>query len=424
MAKELLEGIRVLDMTTLQLGPVATMILAAMGAEVIKIEVPGGERARLAGGVIAGGKGKGFNGADLSSYFENNNRGKKNLVLDMKRPKAKEVLYQLVAKSDVFVQNMRHGAAERLGCDYNTLKKYNPKLIYASGTAFGSKGPDGRKAGMDVTAAARSGWYYMAPTPDGRPLWALSGSVDRNGATFLSYSIIVALLARERFGIGQEVETSLFTSAMWVLGRDLQQQLYIGAPLPVNTREEPRSAISNYYKCADGKWITFAAAGDRQWEPVCQALGIPESVYKDDPRFNTPTERAKHTKEAVVLFDEAFAKKTQDEWVKAFEGKDIFWERVQKFEDLPDDPQVVANEYMTDYDHPLTGETYKYLNVPIQLRETPIMRQGRAPLLGEHTEEILVDLLGYKKEDVPGILEQIGGPGIPDKVEETGRPPF
>ena len=410
MTKEILEGIRVLDMTTLQLGPVATMILAAMGAEVIKIEVPTGERGRVSGKVVKGGEGKGFRGSDLSSYFETNNRCKKSLVLDLNKPKAREVLYQLVAKSDVFVQNMRQGVAAKLGCDYETLKKYNPKLIYGSGTAFGSKGPDGRKPGMDVTAAARSGWYYLAPQTSGEPLWALPGSSDRNGATFLSYAIVAALLARERFGIGQEIETSLFTSSMWLLGRDLQQMLYIKAPLPVPTREEPKSALSNYYKCADGKWLAFAATGARHWVPVCKALGIPESVYKDDPRFDTDAARSNNTRETVVLFDNAFAKKTRDEWIKAFEGKDIFWEKVQRFEDLPDDPQVIANEYLTDYTHPLTGETYKYQNLPIQLRETPIMRQGRAPLLGEHTEEILVDILGYQKEDMPRLLDEIGHP--------------
>ncbi len=413
MAKEILEGTRVLDLTTRQLGPVATMMLAAMGAEVIKIEVPAGEPSRTAGAgrVVKGGEGKGFGGADLSAYFESHNRCKKAIVLDLKKPKAKEVFYQLVAKSDVFVQNMRHGAAEKIGCDYNTLKKYNSKLIYASGTAFGSKGPDGRKPGMDMTSAARSGWLYEAPQESGEPLWALSSSSDRIGAIFLSYSIVAALLARERFGIGQEIETSNFTASMFLMPR-IQQMLYTKAPFPpAATREKPRSPLQNYYKCADGEWLAFQSTDPRQWAPICETLGIPESIYKDDPRFNTNAARMKNARETVAVFDEALAKKTRDEWIKAFEGKDIFWEKVQRFEDLPDDPQVKANEYMTDYTHPLTGETYKYQNLPIQLRETPIMRQGRAPLLGEHTEEILVDILGYKKEDVPKLIDEIGRPG-------------
>ncbi len=145
--------------------------------------------------------------------------------------------------------------------------------------------------------------------------------------------------------------------------------------------------------------------------PVCEALGIPESVYKDDPRFNNDEGRISNAREVVAMFDDAFAKKTREEWIKAFEGKYIFWEKVQRITDLPDDPQVIANEYMTDYTHPFTGETYKYMNLPIQFRGTPAMKQGRAPQLGEHTEEILVDMLDYKKEDVPGIIDEIGRPG-------------
>jgi len=419
MAKEILEGIRVLDMTVYQLGPVATMMLAAMGAEVIKIERPTGEPGRGvgrgAGGgprrrVVKGGEGKGFGGSDLSSYFETNNRCKKSLVLDLNKPKAREVLYQLVAKSDVFVQNMRPGVVAKLGCDYETLKKYNPKLIYCSGSRFCTKGPDGRKPGMDLSGCARSGWMYRVPLESGEPVWALPGSSDQVGAIFISHAVVAALLARERFGIGQEIETSHLTASMWVVGCSLQMMLYMKAPLPVTPRERSSTPLFNYYKCADSKWLALVCPTARHWVPICEAMGIPESVYKGDPRSNTDVARFNNSRETVTLFDNAFAKKTRDEWIKAFEGKDIFWEKIQKIEDLPNDPQVIANEYLNDYTHPLTGETYKYQNLPMQFRGTPAMRQGRAPLLGEHTEEILVDILGYKKEDMPRLLDEIGYP--------------
>ncbi|MBA7471633.1 Cinnamoyl-CoA:phenyllactate CoA-transferase [subsurface metagenome] len=419
MAKEILEGIRVLDMTVYQLGPVATMMLAAMGAEVIKIERPTGEPGRDvgrgAGGgprrrVVKGGEGKGFGGSDLSSYFETNNRCKKSLVLDLNKPKAREVLYQLVAKSDVFVQNMRTGVAAKLGCDYETLKKYNPKLIYCSGSSFGAKGPDGRKPGMDLSGCARSGWMYRVPLESGEPVWALPGSSDQVGAIFISHAVVAALLVRERFGIGQEIETSHLTASMWVMGCSLQMMLYMKAPLPVTPRERSSTPLFNYYKCADGEWLALVCPTARHWVPICEAMGIPESVYKGDPHSNTDVARFNSSRETVALLDNAFVKKTRDEWIKAFEGKDIFWEKIQKIEDLPNDPQVIANEYLTDYTHPLTGETYKYQNLPMQFRGTPAMRQGRAPLLGEHTEEILVDILGYKKEDMPKLLDEIGRP--------------
>lgn len=419
MAKEILEGIRVLDMTVYQLGPVATMMLAAMGAEVIKIERPTGEPGRGvgrgAGGgprrrVVKGGEGKGFGGSDLSSYFETNNRCKKSLVLDLNKPKARKVLYQLVAKSDVFVQNMRTGVVAKLGCDYETLKKYNSKLIYCSGSSFGTKGPDERKPGMDLSGCARSGWMYRVPLESGEPVWALPGSSDQVGAIFISHAVVAALLARERFGIGQKIETSHLTASMWVMGCSLQMMLYMKAPLPVTPRERSSTPLFNYYKCADSKWLALVCPTARHWVPICEAMGIPESVYKGDPRSNTDVAWFNSSRETVALLDNAFVKKTRDEWIKAFEGKDIFWEKIQKIEDLPNDPQVIANEYLTDYTHPLTGETYKYQNLPMQFRGTPAMRQGRAPLLGEHTEEILVDILGYKKEDMPKLLDEIGHP--------------
>ena len=421
MPKEILEGIRIIDMTVYQFGPVGTMMLATMGAEVIKIEPPEGEPgrgvARGSGGrsrrrVLVGGEGKAIGGADMSAYFETNNRLKKSLVLDLKQPKSREVLYKLVAKSDVFVQNMRQGVAEKLGCDYETLKKYNPKLIYCSGTAYGSKGPDGRKPGMDVSAAARSGWYYQVPQLDDGPLWALPGSADRSGAVMICMVILAALLARERHGIGQEVETSIFSASIWWLGSLIQMGQYMKTPLGMTVREESTSPLFNYYKCGDGQWVCLCCPGAaRHWVPVCEALGIPESLYKDDPRFNNDAGRMENAREVVAMFDEAFAKKTREEWIKEFESKPVYWERVQKVTDLPNDPQIIANEYMSDYTHPLTGETYSYMNLPVQFRGTPAMKQGRAPLLGEHTEEILVDMLGYRKEDVPGIIDEIGRPG-------------
>ena len=413
MAKEILEGIRILDMTMYQLGPACTMMLATMGAEVIKIERPGGEPGRgIKRGAGGGPTERVVKGSKLSSYFETNNRCKKSLVLDLTKPKAKEILYQLVAKSDVFIQNMRTGVTAKLGCDYETLKKYNPKLIYCSACGFGSKGPDASKPGMDISGCARSGWMYQSAQKSGDPMWSLPGSSDQIGAIFASHAIVAALLARERFGIGQEIETSHLTSSMWLLGCYLQMGLYMDILSPLTPRELSSNALFSYYKCADGEWIVLACPTARHWEPVCEALGIPESIYKDDPRFNTEEARANNARETVTLIDEAFTKKNREDWIKAFEGKDIFWERVQRLEDLPNDHQVIANEYITDYTHPITGNTCKYLNLPMQFRGTPAVKQGRAPLLGEHVDEILIDTLGYPKEDVPRLRDEIGCPQV------------
>jgi len=416
MTHEILEGIRVLEMTVAQMGPVSTMMLAAMGAEVIKVERPEA-LVNMADGNLKGSEGKGVFGNSLSAYHEFNNRLKKSIVLDLTKPKAMEIFYQLTAKSDVFVHNMRQGVGARHGWDYQTLKKYNPKLIYCNVSAFGTKGPDAQKAGFDPSGTARSGWMYMTPTESGDPAYGLQASYssDQVGATFGSYAVVAALLARERFGVGQEIETSHLTSCMWLLGEYLQRLYYMGSP-PVIL--QPRSGTQyatagNYYKCADDKWLMIVCPMPRQWVPLCQALGIPESVYKDDSRFNTPMARKDNPEELVALLDEYIARKTLEEHIKSFEGKDVFWERLQKPSDLENDPQVIANKYMTDYTHPLTGQTYKYQNLPMQFGETPAVRQGKAPLLGEHTEEILVNMLGYKKEELPKLLDEIGRPVPP-----------
>ncbi len=421
MAHEILEGIRVLDMTMWQFGPVGTMMLAQLGAEVIKIERPTGEDGRdvsRSGNVIKGGEGKGFGGMGLSAYFENNNRLKKSLVLDLNKPKARDILYQLVSKSDVFVQNLRYGVAKKLGAGYEDLKKYNPKLIYFNASSFGTKGPDGTKPGMDFSGLARSGWMYMVPNEKGEPIAAMRGCSDQIGAIMECMTILSAIIARDRFGIGQECETSHLTASMWFMNCSLQQMLYRQLPTQPTpeTRDRVTSMLSSYYKCKDGKWLAIIAPGGRTWIPLCKAMGIPESLM-NDPRFSTIGARSKNAKACIALIDEYFAKKTRDEWIKTFEGTEVFWEKVQKWEELLTDQQVIANKYISDYTHPLTGVTYKYQNLPMQFGETPAVKFGRAPILGEHTAEILTKILGYKNENVSALIKDIGEPTLPKAVD-------
>ncbi|MFH0847078.1 MAG: CoA transferase [Chloroflexota bacterium] len=410
-----LEGYRVLDLTVYQLGPVNTAMLALMGAEVIKIEPPTGEPGRInvRGRVMAGGEGKGFGGIDLCTYFEANNQSKKGMVLDLRKPKAKEILYQLVAKSDVFAQNISPGSAEKLGAGYETLKKYNPKLIYFTGTSFGVKGPDAYKPGMALSGTARSGWAYMLDrAADGSPSFNVGGSTDQIAAIMGAFTIVAALLARERYGIGQFCESSHLSASMWFLQCAGQMSYYQGTKISrlreTASRQTADNPIFNGYKCKDGEWIALVNPVQRHWAPVCAALGIPDSL-RDDPRFKDPAAR-RQNRECIKMLDEYFAKYTQAEIIKRFEGKDINWERVQRWEDLPSDPQCLANEYISFYQHELTGRVYLMVNLPMKLTATPVVRLGRAPLLGEHTAQILSDVLGYKKEEVPALIKEIGEP--------------
>jgi crotonobetainyl-CoA:carnitine CoA-transferase CaiB-like acyl-CoA transferase len=335
------------------------------------------------------------------------------MVLDLRKPKAKEILYQLVAKSDVFAQNISPGSAAKLGAGYETLKKYNPRLIYFTGTSFGTKGPDGYKPGMALSGTARSGWAYMLDrAADGSPSFNVGGSTDQIAAIMGAFTIVAALLARERYGIGQFCESSHLAASMWFLQCAGQMSYYQGTQISRlrenASRQTADNPIFNGYKCQDGEWIALVNPVQRHWAPICAALGIPDSL-RDDPRFKDPAARRRNP-ECVKLLDEYFAKKPREEWVKAFEGKDINWERVQRWEELPRDPQCLANQYISFYQHELTGRVYPMVNLPMQLTATPVIRLGRAPLLGEHTEEILTDVLGYNKEEVPALIKDIGEP--------------
>lgn len=398
MSEEILQGIRVLDHTTWQLGPVAGMMLAEMGAEVIHIEPPQGDTGRQAPWPMPKSK--------LSAYFETNNRNKKSMVLDLTKGEAKEVLYQLVAKSDIYMENLRPGVHRKLGVDYETLRQYNPKLIYLSASSFGTKGPDWNKPGFDYSGMARSGGMWWG-REQGEPIYWYTGASDQIGGIILCLGAIAALLARERFGVGQKVETSHLTATMWLLGLQIQAA-YLGAHLRPTLRDCVTNPLWNHYKCADGGWIALLCGQpQRSWPALCEVLDLKE--YVNDPRFADTRGRSRNREECIALLDKAFSERPREEWIELFGGKNILWERVQNYKDLWNDPQVIANQYLTDYEHPVEGRV-KWLHLPLAFSETPALRKGAAPGLGEHTEEILVNILGYKAEEVPKILEEIGQP--------------
>ncbi len=398
-----LDGVRIIDWTIWQQGPVATMMLGDLGAEVIKIEERvGGDPGRgvmsVAGVLIGTSEGHNF-------YFEANNRHKQSLTLDLKKPEAKEIVYKLAEKSDVFVQNFRKGVAAKLGIDYKTLSKYNPKLIYASASGYGPFGPDSGEPSFDYMGLARSGIMTAAGEPDMPPLNITGGIADQMGAIMLAYGVLAALIARDKHGVGQEVDTShlgsmtalqgLNVACMTILGREFQRMPRAAAPSP----------LWNHYQCGDGKWICLAMAQqDRYWTNFCKVLGI-EQVLRD-PRFETMAKRAENAQHLVPILDKAFASKPRDYWMKAFKesGGDFIYTVVNGIADLPNDPQMIANEYIVDYDHPHWGKT-KVVGVPARLSKTPGDPKAPAPEFGEHTELILTELLGYSWEDVARLKE-------------------
>ncbi len=395
-----LDGIRVIDWTIWQQGPYSTALLADLGAEVIKLETPEGDPGRAIFAVS--GSTTVRNGRNF--YFESNNRHKKSVTLDLKKPEAREIVYRLVARSDVFVQNYRKGVAQRLKLDYQTLREHNPKLVYATASGYGPEGPDSGEPSFDYLAQARSGIMNIAGIDSDEPVYLFGGVADQMGAIMLCYGVITALLARERYGVGQEVNASHLGSMIALQGLNLSCRTILGTEFRRNTRENSFNPLWNHYRCADGKWLTLGMIqADRYWKDLCNTLGVPELI--DDPRFKDIAIRGKNCKALIAIFDRVFATKPRDEWMKLLKaGGDFIYTVVNKISDLPDDPQVIANEYVVDYQHPAMGEM-KLVGFPVRFSETPAEPRGHAPELGEHTEMILTEMLGYSWDDVARLKE-------------------
>ncbi|MFP6630669.1 MAG: CoA transferase [Myxococcota bacterium] len=396
-----LDGIRVIDWTIWQQGPVATTLLGDFGADVIKIEERvGGDPGR---GIVS------MSGIDLGDrpnfYFEANNRNKRSLTLDLKQPEAVEIVQKLVAGADVFVQNFRKGVAGRLGLDYESLRAHNDQLIYASATGYGPEGPDSSDPSFDQLGLARSGIMTAVGEPDMPPLAVAGGVADQMGAIMLAYGVLAALVARERLGVGQQVDASHLGSMMMLQGLSVSARLMMGFALPRTPRSRAGNPLWNHYRCQDDQWLSLGMLQpDRYWADFCRAVGRPEMA--DDERFAEMSSRSQNAEAAVALLDEIFASKPRDEWMKILrEGEgDFIFTLVNNVNDLPDDPQVQANDYIVDFDHPQHG-TIQMLGMPVRLSETPGSIRSPAPEFGQHSEEILLDL-GYDWDAISDLRKR------------------
>jgi CoA:oxalate CoA-transferase len=405
-----LEGIKIIDCTQAQFGPVGTAMLADLGADVIKIEHPKqGDIARGAQALYTVNFGLPYG---RNFYFENNNRGKRGITIDLSKKEGQEIIYHLIKTADVFVNNWRKGVAARLHLDYQTLSQINPKLIYAWGSAFGPDGPDSDKPGYDPVAQARSGFMTAVGEPDMPPLRVNGAIADQTGGIILGYAIVTALLARERQGIGQEVDVSILGSLMQVQGLNIAARCMLGLELPRIKRLADTNPINIHYQCADGKWLIFSMLqSDRYWPDFCAIVGIQD--LQNNPKFNSAEARKANCTELILLLEKVFAGKPRSEWIKIFDegisqGRDIIYSIVNSIADLPDDPQILANDYITTFNHPVYGDI-KVMGLPYKFSKTPGAPGGskhrEAPEFGQHTEEVLLEY-GYTWDDITKLREQ------------------
>ena len=396
-----LEGTRVIDWTIWQQGPVASVMLGDLGADVIKIEERvGGDPGR---GVL---KAQGLDLRDRPNfYFEANNRNKRSLTVDLKKPAGVALVQRLAERADVFVQNFRKGVAGRLGLDAATLRARNPRLVYASASGYGPEGPESGAPSFDYLGLARSGIMYSCGEPDDEPLAIAGGIADQMGAIMLAYGIVTALFARERTGRGQEVDASHLGSMSWLQGLGLSARLMLGRALPRQPRRYATNPLWNHYRCGDGLWLALSMLQpDRYWERFCAVLEIPEAAA--DPRFKTMLDRMMNAGECIALLDEVFARRPRAEWLRRLaSGGDFIYSIINSVDDLPDDPQMQANGYVTAFEHPAFGPT-QVVGLPVRLGETPGSIRLPAPEFGQHTEEILTEVLGYSWEEIGRLRDE------------------
>jgi crotonobetainyl-CoA:carnitine CoA-transferase CaiB-like acyl-CoA transferase len=296
--------------------------------------------------------------------------------------------------------------AARLGLDYATLRSHNPKLIYASATGYGPLGAESGEPSFDHLGLARSGIMLAAGEPDMPPLGIAGGIADQMGGAMLAYGVMTALFARERSGLGQEVNGSHLGSMLFLQGLSVSMKLMAGVAMPRTFRARAFNPLWNHYRCADGKWIAFAMLqSDRYWPDFARAIGRPELAA--DARFENLRVRAANAAECVALIDAAFAAKPRDEWIRILnqDPGDYIFTIVNSVDELPSDPQVLANDYVVTLDHPQHGPT-PMVGVPVQLSETPGSVRTPAPELGQHTEEILMDVLGWDWDRISALREK------------------
>lgn len=396
-----LQGVRVIDWTQWVGGAVAGSMLGDLGADVIKIEERlGGDPLRTRSAVDRKDR---TIGAERNYSFEYHNRNKRGIALDLKTERGKEALYRLVRTADVFLHNMRPGVAERLRLDYPTLAKENSMLIYAALSAFGPLGPDAQKPGFDYLASARSGFMCEVEGPGTRPQIVGHAIADELGGTMLAYGVLAALLARDRWGVGQEVQTSLLAGMIWVQGNSVSHRTMLGRERLRASREEAPNPLFNHYQCADGKWLALAMPqADRYWPIFCQALESQE--IEKDPRFENIFTRGQHCAELVAILDRIFVSRPREEWVRRFEAADFPFSILNSVHDVESDPQVLANDYVIEYKHPVVNKPVKMVGFPVRFSNTPCCIRQPAPELGQHTEEVLLEI-GYTWDDIRGFQD-------------------
>jgi formyl-CoA transferase len=373
------KGIRVLDLSRIVVGPYCTMVLGDLGAEVIKIEQPGvGDDTRKWGPPFAGGE---------SAYFFSLNRNKKSLTLNLKAEEGREIFKRLVALSDIIVENYRVGTMERMGLGYEVLKGINPRLIYCTISGYGHTGPVRHKAGYDVIVSAEAGLMGITGEQDGGPVKVGVAITDITTGLFAQGAIATALYVRERTGRGQRIELSLFESQVATL-INIASSYLIAGEIPKRWGTAHASIVPYQAFKAKDEYILVGVGSQTFWERFCKMLELEHLI--NDQRFCDGEQRIKNRKELIEILQASH-------WLDKFEEAGLPCGPINTMDKVFSHPQIAARSMVVEVDHPTAG-MIKLVGIPVKYSETPGSIELPPPLLGEHNEEILRNLLGYSKE--------------------------
>jgi formyl-CoA transferase len=390
-----LSDITVLDLSRVLAGPYCTMMLEALGAEVIKVERPGsGDETRQWGPPDAGGE---------SAYYLCVNRNKRSLTVNLKAPEGQKMTRRLADQSDVLIENYRVGTIQKMGLGYEDLKKKNPGLIYCSITGFGQNGPYKDKPGYDFMIQGMGGVMSFTGEPDGPPMKVGVAIVDITAGLFACSSILAALRHREKTGKGQYIDISLLDSMVAWLA-NVGSNYLISNERPIRYGNgHPNIVPYEPFNTKDGNYIALAVGNDKQWQKFCGLTGIDHLA--SDPRFVTNPQRVRNRKALIPIIAEKMMNRPGEEWIRELDNLQIPCGPINTLDKVFSDAQVLERKMVAEVPHP-TAKTLKMVASPMKFQETPCEITRHPPLLGEHTDEILREKFGYNSKKIEEFRQQ------------------